>query len=463
MSRVAIVVLAATLLAACASTSPAPAFRDTAVLVSSRMPHRIAWDQAGSDDHAVARQVGALLSRELTADTSVQVALLHNEHLRATFEDLSIAQADLVQAGLLRNPSLGASVVFPVAGNALTGGALSVTQDFLSVFTLAARRRVASADLEATKLRVADVVLRLAYDVQAAFYGLQGAQQIKSMRRAILDAEDAALELARRQREAGNTSDLDLATQETLYEQAHTDLLRSEADVTLAREALARLLGVWGADAAFRVGDKLPELPTSEAPLDHLESLAMARRLDVASTHQRSQALSHALAMATNFRFLESSAAAASFERSPEGFSVAGPGASLELPIFDQKQAAIARLEAQLRASLARERGLAVDARAEVRAARSRVLSARALVERYAKVGVPLRERVVALAHEQYGAMLLGAYQLLHAKQAEVTAYRELIEALRDYWTARAELERATGGSLPAHESVGVRIPEVRP
>ena len=45
--------------------------------------------------------------------------------------------------------------------------------------------------------------------------------------------------------------------------------------------------------------------------------------------------------------------------------------------------------------------------------------------------------------------MLLGTYQLLQTKQNEVNAYREFIEALRDYWTARADLERATGGTVP--------------
>ena len=37
---------------------------------------------------------------------------------------------------------------------------------------------------------------------------------------------------------------------------------------------------------------------------------------------------------------------------------------------------------------------------------------------------------------------------LLRAKQDEVNAGREYIEALRDYWVARAELEKAVGGSL---------------
>jgi cobalt-zinc-cadmium efflux system outer membrane protein len=56
----------------------------------------------------------------------------------------------------------------------------------------------------------------------------------------------------------------------------------------------------------------------------------------------------------------------------------------------------------------------------------------------------------VSLSQEQYSAMLLSAYQLLAAKQNEVNAYREFIEALRDYWIARADLERATAAAIPS-------------
>jgi cobalt-zinc-cadmium efflux system outer membrane protein len=46
--------------------------------------------------------------------------------------------------------------------------------------------------------------------------------------------------------------------------------------------------------------------------------------------------------------------------------------------------------------------------------------------------------------------MLLGVYQLIQAKQAEYDAYRQYIEAVRDYWIARSDLERAVGGRLGA-------------
>jgi cobalt-zinc-cadmium efflux system outer membrane protein len=449
MTSKAAIAVVVVVVAGCASTSPKQAFRETAGLVEARTGRHIAWNQGGDDDAAVSRLVHDLLSRELTVEVAVQIALLNNETLQATYEDLSVAQADLVQAGLLQNPVFGGGVVFPVAGTASTGGTLSVSQDFLSVFVLAARKKVAAAQLQATKLRVGNAVLHTTYDVEAAFYDLGAAQQIAAMRKAILEAGDAAVDLARRQHEAGNINDLDLVNQEALCEQVRVDLLRSDADVIVAREALTRLMGVWGADAAYRVEGKLPELPAEDVGLEDLESLAVGRRLDLGAIREDVRAISRALAVAKNTRWLGSTSVGATYERSPEGFSVAGPGVGLELPIFDQKQAVIARLEGGLRAALARETALAVGVRSEVRAARARVLAMRSLVERYAKVVVPLRERAVALSQEQYNAMLLGTYQLLQTKQNEVNAYREFIEALRDYWTARADLERATGGTVP--------------
>ena len=44
--------------------------------------------------------------------------------------------------------------------------------------------------------------------------------------------------------------------------------------------------------------------------------------------------------------------------------------------------------------------------------------------------------------------MLLGVFQLLTARREQGDAYRDYLDSVRDYWTARYELERASGGSL---------------
>ena len=122
-----------------------------------------------------------------------------------------------------------------------------------------------------------------------------------------------------------------------------------------------------------------------------------------------------------------------------------GPSASIELPLFNQGQATIARLEALKRTSENRLRARAIDVRSEVREKRARLVAARTIVEEYGKVMVPVRESLVRLSQEQYDAMLLGVYQLLAAKQNEFTACREYIEGLR---TGCAGSERAVGTRL---------------
>src|SRR5262245_62735075 len=76
------------------------------------------------------------------------------------------------------------------------------------------------------------------------------------------------------------------------------------------------------------------------------------------------------------------------------------------------------------------------------------MLQARALAEHYWVVLLPLRVRVLHQTQLEYNAMLVGVFQLLVAKRDEIEAGRGYIEALRDYWLARTDLESAVGGEL---------------
>ena len=161
------------------------------------------------------------------------------------------------------------------------------------------------------------------------------------------------------------------------------------------------------------------------------------------------QALGYALSLAKTTRWTGTVNVAVEAGRLRHNKKLSfGPSVSLEIPLFDQRQAQIARLEAHRRQAEHELRALAVDVRADVRATRARVVSARGVVDAYRTTIVPLRENVVRYAQEQYDAMLLGVYQLIQAKQSEYEAYRAYIEALRDYWIARSDLERAVGRRL---------------
>ena len=430
----------------CASTSPKPAIDGASHLVKARAGEEITWFGDGGDDDAQT-QASALLKRDLTVESAVRVALLANRKLQTLYEEIGIAHADLVQAGLLKNPTLAATYDFPLDASR-PGFDTSFVTDLVHLFTIGSRKGIARAALEGTKYRVAGEVLRHVYEVKVAYFALQGAQQTFAMRQIVKDSAQAGVELSRRQYEAGTISDLDLANQEALFAQISTEFRRARADVTLAREHLTRLMGVWGSDATWKVSAKLDDLPAREATTEHIESKAIAARYDLAAAHKDVQVVSYALALAKNTRWTGIVDAGVDFHREAEGVRLLGPSVTVQLPLFDQGQATVARIEAQLRQMKNREGALAVDIRSEVRELAARLAVARGIVEDYQRTLVPTRERVVALSQQQYDAMLLGVFQLLVAKQNEINAYREFIEALREYWSLRAELEWKVGGSL---------------
>ena len=133
----------ASLLVGCASTSPDAAFRDVSRAAEQRVGHPLRWSRGTAEDREVEALVRDLLGRELTVDQAVQVALLNNRSLVATYEELSISQADLVQAGLLKNPSFRAGMTTAEADRLDPNLVLGVSWDFLHVFMLPAKKKIA--------------------------------------------------------------------------------------------------------------------------------------------------------------------------------------------------------------------------------------------------------------------------------------------------------------------------------
>ena len=439
-------------LTGCASVPKEAGFPDVQKLIEQRMGSRVHWNQGTSEDAAVADTVRSMLQQELTLDEAVQIALLNNRSLQATYEELGIAQADVVQAGLLRNPTFGASFRFPdktVGGHRSTNTEFSVVQNFLDLLILPLRKKVASAQFEQAKLSVGNAVLNLSAEVRSAYYTLQADEQILEMRQTVAHATEAAVDIATRQYDAGTLKILDLTNQQGFHDQAKLDVARTDIQIVADRERLNRLMGIWGADTMWKLPERLPELPESEIPMEHLESIAVSQRLDLAAARQETQVIAHALSLTRKYRYFYVFDVGVDSEHDvADNVNFTGPNVTIELPIFDQRQAEIARLESLLRQSQQRLSSLAIDIRSEVREARNRLLTARNMVKYYQEVILPLRQRIVDESQLYYNGMLIGVYELLLTKQNQINAGREYIDTLRDYWIAESDLERAVGGRL---------------
>uniref|UniRef100_UPI00397D54D0 hypothetical protein n=1 Tax=Salmonella sp. SAL4445 TaxID=3159900 RepID=UPI00397D54D0 len=78
-----------------------------------------------------------------------------------------------------------------------------------------------------------------------------------------------------------------------LYAQITLDVRRSEGNAVTAREHLNRWMGVFGMQTKWVAPTKLPQIPSTDPPLDKLESLAVTRRLDLLAARRDVEVVSY--------------------------------------------------------------------------------------------------------------------------------------------------------------------------
>jgi cobalt-zinc-cadmium efflux system outer membrane protein len=439
------------LAAGCAQVPKEAGFDEVRGLVEQRVDYRLQWNQETEADREVEEAVADLLKSKLTPETAVQIALLNNPNLQAAYEELGITQADLVEAGLLENPVLFGQVRYPNKSGEYNNYEFGITQNFLNILMQPARKKLSAIRFEQVKLQVADEVIQMVAQVQKSYYTVLGARQIRDLRKEIALAAGNSFELSQRLHSAGNISDLELATERAHFEQSRLELANSETALLDEREHLTRLMGLWGSQTDWRLPEQLPDIPKDEMPLEHVESMAIENRLDLAAERKATEALAQALGITIDWRWVGHIEVGISRERETDRTWVTGPDLAIELPIFNQRQTDIARLEAQLRRSQSRLTAQAVDIRSEVRSLRNRLIMKRNIIDHYRHTVLPLREQIVDLTLKNYNYMLTGAFDLIMAKQQEFEAYQKSLEAIRDYWIIRAEMQRSLGGRLPDH------------
>src|SRR5262249_35301043 len=146
-------------------------------------------------------------------------ALLGNQGLQATFEEIGLSTSDLRQARVVSNPEIDFAAKFPDRSPRLAKLEWSIAQDFISLATLPMRTRVARQQLRAAQLRVADEVIRLVAEVKAAFYTLQADEAMLARLREQIEAQQVSLDLARRLSAAGNLPEVRLVQEQAARSQ----------------------------------------------------------------------------------------------------------------------------------------------------------------------------------------------------------------------------------------------------
>jgi len=443
MARSFSAVLAAALLAGCASLSTDGGFGPVEASVKQRLDKEVRWSRSAADQAAIDSRVAALLAPPLSADGAVQLALLNNRGLQASLQELGIGQADLVQAGRLPNPGFG-------FGRSTRGDEVEIERglhiNLARLLALPQIRQLEARRFAQTQGGVTLAVLTLAADTRKAHVNAVAAEETVRYRRQVMQAAEASAELARRMAQVGNFSKLQQAREQSFYADAALNLAQAMQLQQAKRERLTRLLGLWGEQAAFKLPERLPELPLTATDQPEIERSAMAQRLDVQGARLAAEQTAKNLGLTQATRFVNVLELGAMRNSSNEAPTQRGWEVSVELPLFDGGGARLARAEAVYRQALHRAAETAINARSEVREAYGNYRSAYDIARHHRDELVPLRKQIADENLLRYNGMLIGVFELLADARSQIASVNASIDALRDFWLAQADLEMALIG-----------------
>jgi outer membrane protein TolC len=430
-------------LAGCASFSQDGGFGAVEQVAKERLRKEAKWIRSEADRHAAQQRTGELLAQPLSADDAVQVALLNNRGLQASFHELGISEADLVQVGRLPNPSFS-------FGRLRRGDEREIERgihfNLARLLLMPLATEVEERRFEATRRAVAIQMLALASETRKAYYAALAAEETFRYARQVMQAADAGAELARRMAQVGNWNKLQHAREQGFYADAALGLARAQQVRTATREKLIRLMGLWGAQTAFKLPERLPDLPKTATEMPAVEEAAMSQRLDIQGARLSTEQLAKNLGLTRTTRFinvLEFGLVhnSSNVEPTQRGYEI-----SVELPLFDWGDAKVAKAEAIYMQAVNRVAEMAINARSEVRGAYLGYRSAYDIARHYRDEIVPTKKRISEENQLRYNGMLIGVFELLADARAQIVAVNGYVDALRDFWLAQADLDMALIG-----------------
>jgi len=426
--------------------NPEPIFEQVKEGVANPTDKEIYWAVSVKDCVEVV-SVNELLQKDFSEEMVVRIALLNNQSLQALYEDLGIAKASHAQAKFLKNP------IFTLAYQFSTQSAVSdlinfgLLENFLEIFLLPMKNRVATAELAEIKCRLVTNVLDVVGETTIAFYALQKAMRICELKKQVLLANELSYEAAQRLFIAGNLRDLEVSLEKSFYEQSKLEVASWEIKVLKKREELNVLMGLRGEQIDWKITSEIPELIEEENAFETIENDAILNSIDLKVAYNNLIATAISFGIDTTklvFPLLEMGAAI----HREESVWYVGPAINLAIPLFDVDKANSKRAESVIMKEWKQYTTLATEIRSKARRARFSLLNNLKQSQYFKNVILPLSKEITHLVHMQNNAMQIGVFRLLAAKKRELEHQIQSIQMQTEYRISKVILETLLRGHV---------------
>lgn len=449
-------------LAACASavpdmyTAPKAGFAAVSAQTSATIGKRTAFAQSQAENEAIQREVRALVQgKTISADTAVQVALLNNKGLQASYADIGLSAASAWQEATPVNPVVSIGVLGIGAAELGAYRAIEgmIASNLLAAQTRQQRMALADVNFRTAQARAVNDTLALASQTRAAWINAVAAFETVSYLQRAKVTSDAGAELAQRLGETGALNKAGQAREFAFNAELAGQVAQARLTATRAKEELTRLMGLWGDDVDYFVPDALPALPRSVGSVAGIEARALNNRVDlrIAKLDLEAQAAAFGLTDRTRLVTDLELIAGLEYEREAEGDEIetaATPQLELEfaIPIFDTGKARMRKAELSYLQSANVLAQKAVNIRSEARAAEAGYRATHRIAQHYRDVLVPLRATVEEEGLLSYNGMITSTFELISAARDRLGAELQAANAKRDFYLAEADLTAAIYG-----------------
>ncbi|WP_025032022.1 TolC family protein [Bradyrhizobium sp. DOA9] len=447
-----LLVIAALSMSGCAAFSPDSGMTTVSDLTSQTINKDVAFVRSAEGAAAVDSRVRQLLSRTLSVDAAVQIALLNNKGLQAAYNELALAETELVEQSLPPNPVFAVS---RITGNGASEIERQVVGDILALATLPFRSEIARERFRGAQLRAALATLRHASDVRRAYVRAVAANEMVGLLTDAKATAESTAQLALKLGETGSLNKLDQAREQVFYAETTADLASARQAAASAREKLARQMGLWDDGLDFRLPNQLPPLPRRPLALPTIEADAVAHRIDLQIARLELAALAKALNLteATRFVTLLDISGISRRTQDPEGppFRERGFDLQFQIPIFDGGEVRVRQAAETYNLAFNRLTERAVNVRSEARDAYRVYRSTYDIAGHYQREIIPLRKIITEEMQLRFSSMQVDIFALLTEARQRLAALRGAIDARQRFFLAQADLQTAVnGGGLPA-------------
>jgi len=387
--------------------------------------------------HGASHPIPFDLTDGFSADEAAIIALLENPSLRAERDRRGLADAQLLQARILPDPTLDASLDVPSGGTregSVNGSLLGLGWDVGSLITRSARVREAKHARASVQLDIAWQEWQVVQEARIAVYRLATLQrQLALAQETDINLHENA-DAVRKALNEGVMTELNLSAAEAASNQAHSQSLALQREATRQRFQLLRVIGL-SEDAPLTleqdVGAPARFVPP---PVDSLVEGIQRRRLDLVALKRGYAAQEERVRAAILAQF---PGIQLGMNRAIDTGNLisSGAGISISFPLFDRNRGQIA-LERATRQSLFDEYTSRVyEALSDIATLHATILAINEQIAAAEKT-IPSMERLVdtyrSAVRERQADILsyYTAWNELTTKRIELLSLRqELIEA----------------------------------